>query len=198
MSDKNFKVKNGLTIQGEVDTLITPDNLGGILIGGSALSSYLPPTIGSTSVASGATVTNISGLTLTAPTINNAVLKSMEERFTVSATAATGTIAFNTQTQGVLYYTTNASANFTLNFTNVNSNLTTGDSITCIFLNTNGTTAYYCTTVQVDSSTRTVKWSGGSAPTSGNASSIDAYSFTIIKTADATFTILGAGAVKYS
>lgn len=136
--------------------------------------------------------------TLTTPTVNNAVLKSPEERFTISATAATGTIAFDTQAQGVLYYTSNASGNFTLNFTNVNANLTTGDAITCIFLNTNGGTAYYCTTVQVDGSTRTVKWSGGTAPAAGNASSIDAYSFTIAKTADATFTILGAGAVKYA
>jgi hypothetical protein len=136
--------------------------------------------------------------TLTTPTVNNAVLKSPEERFTVSATAATGTIAFDTQTQGVLYYTTNASGNFVLNFTNVNANLATGDAITCIFLNTNGATAYYCTSVQVDSSAQTVKWSGGTAPAAGNASSIDAYSFTIIKTGSGTFTVLGAGAVKYA
>lgn len=63
MSDKNFKVKNGLTIQGTLDTLITPDNLGGILIGGSPLSSYSAPTLGTTSIASGSTITTISGLT---------------------------------------------------------------------------------------------------------------------------------------
>jgi hypothetical protein len=70
MSDKNFKVKNGLTIEGTVDTVITADNAGGILVGGSALSSYSAPTLGSTSIASGATVTTVAGLTLTSPTIS--------------------------------------------------------------------------------------------------------------------------------
>ena len=70
MSDKGFKVKNGLTIQGTTDTLITADNSGGILIGGVALSSYSAPTLGSTSIASGATVETISDLTLSNPTIN--------------------------------------------------------------------------------------------------------------------------------
>jgi hypothetical protein len=136
--------------------------------------------------------------TLTAAVANNAILKSPEERMTISATAATGTIAFDTQTQGVLYYTTNATANFTLNFTNVNSNLAIGDSISCVFLNTNGATAYYPTAFQVDSVGVTPKWSGGTAPAAGNASAIDSYSFIIIKTANATFTVLAGGAVKFA
>ena len=137
--------------------------------------------------------------TLTAPITNNPVIKSPEERCTVSATAATGTVAFDTQTQGVLYYTTNASANFTLNFTNVNANLAVGDSISCVFLNTNGATAYYPTAFQVDSSSVTPKWVGGTAPSAGNASSIDAYTFTIIKTASTpTYTVLAGGATKFA
>jgi hypothetical protein len=76
MSDKNFKVKNGITIQGEVDTNITANGSGGILIGGSPLSSYSAPTLGSTSIASGATVTTIAGLTLTAPTLTGTVTAS--------------------------------------------------------------------------------------------------------------------------
>jgi hypothetical protein len=69
MSDKGFKVKNGLTIQGTTDTLITADNSGGILIGGVELSSYSAPTLGSTSIASGATVTEVAGLSLASPVI---------------------------------------------------------------------------------------------------------------------------------
>jgi len=150
-----------------------------------------------------ATTDTLTNKTLTSPTTNtathnNSLLKSPEERYTISATAATGTVAFDTQTQGVLYYTSNASANFTLNFTNVNSNLATGDSISCVFLNTNGATAYYPTVFQVDSVAVTPKWSGGTAPAAGNASAIDAYSFTIIKTAASTFTVLAGGAVKFA
>jgi len=155
------------------------------------------------------TITNTGTLTLptstdtlvgraTTDTLSNKVLLSPEERTTVSATAATGTVAFDAITQGVLYYTTNASANFTLNVrgnssTTLNSILATGDAITVVFLNTNGATAYYPTVYQVDGSAVTPKWQGGTAPTAGNASSIDAYSLTIIKTASTpTYTVLAS------
>lgn len=132
------------------------------------------------------------------------VLVAPEERTTVSATAATGTVAFDALTQGVLYYTTDASGNWTLNIrgnstTTLNSILSVGDSITVSFLVTNGATARYQTGFQIDGNAVTPKWSGGTAPSSGNASSIDAYSFTIIKTAATpTYTVFGAGPVKYA
>jgi hypothetical protein len=147
--------------------------------------------------------TNLPVVTLTGTqTLSNKTLLSPEERNTVSATAATGTVNFDAVTQGVLYYTTNATGNFTLNIrgnntTTLNSILATGDSLSVVFLNTNGATPYYPTAFQIDGSAVTPKWSGGSAPAAGNASSIDAYSFTIIKTASATYTVL-AGAVKFA
>lgn len=140
----------------------------------------------------------------TAQTLSRKTLKSPEEIVTVSATAATGTINFDFITQGVLYYTTNASANFTLNFrgngaTTLNSLMDVGDSISGVFLNTNGGTAYYPTVFQIDGSAVTPKWSGGAAPSAGNVSSIDSYSFTIIKTAATpTYTVLAGGAVKFA
>lgn len=135
-------------------------------------------------------------------TLTNKFLLSPKEATTISATAASGTIAFDTVTQGILYYTSNASANFTLNFrgnssTTFNSTLATSESITVAFLNTNGATAYYPSAFQIDGSSVTPKWSGGTAPSSGNASSIDGYSFTIIKTANATFAVL-AGATRFA
>jgi len=125
----------------------------------------------------------------------SATLKSPYESWTVSATAATGTVDVDIATSSAWYYTTDASANWTFNFrgdssTTLNSLLSTGESVTAVFLVTNGTTAYYPTAFTVDSSSVTPEWSGGSAPSSGNASSIDSYLFTIIKTADATFTVL--------
>ena len=137
------------------------------------------------------------------PTLTTPVLISPEERMTVSATAATGTINFDALTQGVLYYTSNASANWTLNVrgnsgTTLNTALATGDAITVAFLVTNGSTAYRHTALTIDGSAQTVLFSGGTAPAAGNASSVDAYSFTIIKTASATYTVLGAGPIKYA
>ena len=155
-----------------------------------------------TGVVTPSSTDTLTNKTLTSPAINtatvsNSILVGPEERTTISATAATGTINFDALTQGVLYYTTNASANFTLNVrgssgATLNSILTTGDAITVVFLNTNGATPYYPTVYQVDGSAVTPKWQGGTAPTGGNASSIDAYSLTIIKTASATFTVLAS------
>jgi len=119
------------------------------------------------------------------------------EGVTVSATAATGTINYDVTTQSVLYYTSNASANWTVNFrassgTTLNTAMATGESITVVFLVTNGSTAYYNNAVQVDGSSVTPKWQNGSAPTAGNVSSVDSYSYTIVKTGSATFTVFAS------
>ena len=119
------------------------------------------------------------------------------EGVTVSATAATGTINYDTTTQSVVYYTSNASANWTVNFrassgTSLNTAMSTGESITVVFLVTNGATAYYNSVVQVGGTTVTPKWQGIAAPTSGNVSSVDAYSYSIIKTGSAAFTVFAS------
>jgi hypothetical protein len=134
----------------------------------------------------------------TADTLTNKVLLSPEERTTVAATAATGTINFDAVTQGVLYFTSNASANWTLNIrgnsgTTLSSILAVGDAITVTHLVTNGSTAYYNNVVQIDGSTVTPKFQGGSAYTAGNASSIDAYVYTVVKTAATpTYTVFAS------
>lgn len=136
--------------------------------------------------------------TLTSPTINSAtfadgVVRGLEEDVNVVASAATGTINFDVSTASVWYYTSNATANHTLNFryssdVSLNNALATGDSITLVWLNTNGTTAYYPNAITIDGTSVTPKVPA--AISGGNASSIDAYSFTIIKTASATYTVL--------
>ena len=128
-----------------------------------------------------------------------AVLTDAAEVATVSATAATGTINYDITTQSVLFYTTNASANWTVNLrassgTSLNAAMSTGQSVTVAFLVTNGATAYYNTTVQVDGTTSgvTTRWQGGTAPTAGNASSVDIYVYTVIKTGSATFSVFAS------
>lgn len=122
---------------------------------------------------------------------------SAVEPITVSATAATGTIAFDASLQSIVYYTANASANFTINVwagstNSINTLMATGEAITLVFMCTNGGTAYYQTGFQIDGSAVTPKWSGGTAPSSGNASSIDVYTYTITKTAASTYTVLAS------
>ena len=137
-------------------------------------------------------------LTVTTSTSKSALkIPNIAEVATVSATAATGTINYDVTTQSVLYYTTNASGNFTVNFrgssgTSLNTVMATGESLSVTFLVTNGSTAYYNSAVTVDGSSVTPKWQGGTAPTSGNASSVDSYTYVIIKTGSAAFTVLAS------
>ena len=173
----------------------------------TALTGILPIANGGTgaSTLAGANlpVTNVAntftGLQTFAGTSSNADVKTSNilETDTISATAATGTINYDVTTQSVLYYTSNASGNWTLNFrgssgTTLNTVMSTGESLSATFLVTNGATAYYNSAVTIDGSAVTPKWQGGSAPTSGNASSTDAYTYVIQKTGSATYVVLAS------
>jgi hypothetical protein len=140
---------------------------------------------------------NANAVAITGGTISNAVVTTLGEITTVSATAATGTINYDIITQSVLYYTTSASANWTVNFrgngsTSLNTLMAVGETRTVTFLVTQGATAYYNNAVTVDGTSVTPKWQGGVAPTVGNVSGIDTYTYSIIKTASATFTVLAS------
>ena len=128
---------------------------------------------------------------------NNTSANGISEGTTVSATAATGTINFDVITQSLLYYTTSSSGNFTVNFrgnssTSLNTLMATNQTITVTFYVTNGSPAYYNSAITVDGTSVTPKWQGGTAPTSGNASATDVYTYAITKTASATYTILAS------
>jgi hypothetical protein len=121
-------------------------------------------------------------------------LKNSIEAVTISATAATGTINYNVLDQSNLWYTTNASGNWTLNIrgsgsTSLNTLLAVGESVTVVFQVTNGATAYYQTAFQIDGNAVTPTWQGGAAPTAGSVNSVDAYTFSIIKTGVSTFAV---------
>jgi hypothetical protein len=101
-------------------------------------------------------------------------------------------------TGSVKYYNTGVGSNWNLNITfnqssTLNSVLTVGQSVTLAMLMTQGATAYYNTAIYIDNSiSPTVYWQGGSAPVAGNASGIDVYNYTIIKTANNAFTVLAS------
>jgi hypothetical protein len=99
----------------------------------------------------------------------------------------------------VVYFTTNATNNWVTNLsfssdTSINTAMSINNTLTVVMLTTQGSTAYYNTGVQVDGTTSgvTTCWQGGYAPTQGNASGIDVYTYTIIKTASATYTVLAS------
>jgi len=121
------------------------------------------------------------------------------ERASVKADALNGSTpaTINLSENAVHYFTTNASGNWTVNArgdstTALNTILATGDSITFVILASQGSTAYYNNSFQVDGSSVSPKWSGGTAPTSGSQNAIDVYTYTVIKTANNTWTVLAS------
>jgi len=132
------------------------------------------------------------GVTVDGPLDIEEVLEHVE-----TSTSTTSTITIEATDGAVWYFTANQTANRTINFRgnsglSLNSLMGNNQSMTFSIVMKQGSTAYYLNAYQVDGSTITPEWSGGSAPTAGNADSLDVYTFTIIKTASATFTVLAS------
>ena len=152
-------------------------------------------------VSATGTDTNIS-LTLTPKgmgrvTANgNAKIFGVAEGVTVTTTFQT-TLNYDTNTQAVYFSNVAAASNFTVNLrgdatNSLNASLAIGESVTIALLSKQNNTTYYNNVTQVDGTTVTAIWQGGTAPTAGNASSTDVYTYTAIKTAASTFTVLAA------
>lgn len=156
-------------------------------------------TIGNTSVSLGGTATTITGIANL--TVNDFLTINQVKEFVVLSNTNPGSAQLFFQDDCSVYYFNNASANFTLDVrgqnggSTFNDMLATGQIATITMLVKNGATPYYLTNMQIDSTNtgRTLYWQGSSgAPTSGNANSIDVYSFVIIKRASATYDVLAS------
>lgn len=161
----------------------------------SASATYtvnLPNVLGTSAASTLITASAASKVTL----VGTTSLAEIIEKVNVNSSTS-GTINFDFLSQAVHFYNVNQTANRTINFrgdgsTTLNSTMAAGESITTAVLMKQAGTAYYLNTFQIDGSSVTPEWQGGAAPSAGNTNSIDTYSFTIIKTADATFTVLAA------
>ena len=173
----------------------------------AALNALLPSQTSASGLYLQSDGTNTSWNTVfdisTTQTLSNKTFLSPKEVISVVASAPSATTNLNVKTAGIFYYTSDATANWTLNIrgdasTTLDSLMSTGQSITVTFLSTQGITAYYTggasNLLQIDGTTSgvTTKWQGGLTPTSGNFSGIDIYTYTIIKTNTATFTVLAS------
>ena len=160
-----------------------------IVSGTSAVGNV---TLGNTTVGLGNTATSIGNLAL-----NNATIENIQEPANITATAANATINIDILSNVVVYCTANATGNFTVNFrgnagTTFNNAVPANVSVSASLVTTQGATAYYNSLVQVDGSTVTPKWQGGTAPTSGNANATDTYVYVVMKSAANTYTILAS------
>lgn len=125
--------------------------------------------------------------------ITGGSISSILESATISASAPSATTNYDFKTRAIVYYTSNATTNFTLNIrgnstTSLDSTMATGQTATMVLMVTNGATPYYPNVLQIDGNTVTPKVQGGLTITAGNANSIDIYTLTVVKTASATFT----------
>ena len=202
----NLSVTGTSTLTGDVTAPTQSSSDNSTKVATTAFVTSKVGTLG-TMATQNATAVAITGGTIADVTISGTVpitastsistLVTAGEKTTVSATASTGTINYDILTQSVLYYTTNASGNWTLNIrgnsgATLNSTMATGETRTIAFLSAQGSTAYYQSALTIDGSSVTPKWQNGNTPSAGNASGIDIYVLTIIKTGSAAYTVLAS------
>ena len=183
---------------GNTTTTVGNLTLGNVLITSVATTfpnSFLAnstATLGNATLTLGSPTTTVGNLAL-----NNATIENIQEPANITATAANATINIDILSNVVVYCTANATGNFTVNFrgnagTTFNNAVPANVSVSASLVTAQGATAYYNSLVQVDGSTVTPKWQGGTAPTTGNANSTDTYVYVVMKSAANTYTILAS------
>ncbi len=152
-----------------------------------------PIGIGTTSAKAGF------GLYVEGSTSINGMLRVFEiiETATITSTILTSATIqdIDLGDNNVYYFTSPAQGNWVINFRGnstqtLNSFLNVGESATIAIITTQGSTAYYNTSVQIDGVVQSPKVYGGIPITSGNPNGIDVYTYVIVKTASNTYTVL--------
>lgn len=162
-----------------------------VLIGGNALPS-------SASASNEITLGNSSVNKFRIPGMEIDWQYVISEETTIFASAPIYYTNYDVMTsRNICFYTSNTTNHWEINIrgdasTTYNNISSIGKSNTFVVMATNGGAAFYSSVLTIDGTPQTVKWQGGSAPSAGNTSSIDVYTYTIIKTAANTYTVLGS------
>lgn len=153
-------------------------------------------TAGTVTTAAQPTITSVG--TLTGLTVGGTTsLQQILEKATIIGTAIPNNAFIDILTGSVVFYTVAADTNWSLNFrgnstTLLNTVMATGQSLTVAVMVTNSTTPYYPLDHIIDGTSVTVRWQNGVPVTAGNANGTDIYTYTIIKTANNTYTVFGS------
>ena len=196
----NAGVPAGTIVFAEVDAYV------GQTITASIITNAATATLTSTNVQNALNELDLNKAPLASPSFTGNVtfggyasIQTLLEKATVTASAPAATTHFNVASQAVQYYTTNTANSFVINVrgdasTTLNSIMAVGQSVSLALMVTCSSTTHYATSIQIDGVTTnvTTKWQGGITPASGNSSSIDVYTLTVIKTAATpAYTVLG-------
>ena len=121
--------------------------------------------------------------------------KLLKEKCYINATAWSSDGTFNTDNGMVQYSTANlGGTGTTLNIISgvgINTELQVGDAICCTALTAVNATTAFVNHITIDGNAITESWNGGSVPSKGGSSGVDAYSFTIIKKGNDDYTVIG-------
>jgi hypothetical protein len=186
--------------QGAASTVLTNNGSGALTWAAPSAGAAAAGTLTGATLASNVLASSLTSVgTLSALTVGGTmtIQQALEKVTIVSGSQiGAGTLVYDCLTQGVLYYTLNTLGNFTLNFrgnsgTTLASVLAVGQSITVTLLITNTASGFYNLGAQIDGVAQTVRWQNRVTPTSGTSNAIDAYTYTLIKTAATpTYTVL--------
>ena len=146
-----------------------------------------------TNVDSVGIITAQSGVNVTAGGLD---LKGvLQEKVVITAGKLSATPNINITNGMVHYFTTTEDATSTPNIyssVGINTEMAVGDTVSVTIISA-AAAAGYSAKVSIDGVLTgiTTSWVGGSAPSAGGANGLDIYSYQIIKTANATFTVIG-------
>ena len=116
------------------------------------------------------------------------------ERVKITAGKLSDNTNINLEDGMVHHFTTTETTTSTPNIrisssTSLNSVMATGDVVSVNIITT-AAAAGYASSITIDGSGEILRWNGGEAPSEGGASGNDFYTYSIIKTGDAAFTVL--------
>ena len=120
----------------------------------------------------------------------------LQEKVVIVANKVSAAPTINLSSGMVHYFTTTEDATSAPNIISsvgVNTEMAIGDTASVTIITT-AAQAGYATTVTIDGAaigSDAVRWVGGTAPSAGGSSGLDIYSYQLIKTANATFTVIG-------
>jgi len=184
---------SGISITGELDIQDETTNASRFVI----LSDVSSGGISTVKVSSTKLTFNPSTGTLGTPSLD-LTGGPVTEKVNVVAGTANGTANIDVKTSNVWLFTTNSTATWTHNIrgdasTTLNSVMGIGESLVLTVISKQNNTTYFTDNITIDGVAVTEYWQGGSAPTAGiSATGYDAYVWTIIKTASATYTVLAS------
>jgi hypothetical protein len=141
-----------------------------------------------------------SNLTLTGTTTIAATGKVQQilEKAVYSGTALTGLQTINVDNGAIYYYTAESAADFqikiTVNGSTLNALMAVQEALTIVAFTTQGSAAKKLSAITIDSLTTgvNVRWFGGVSYPSGNPSSVDTYTITVLKTGNNAFDVFAS------